>query len=704
MKLGFKFKAMTDVGVSRSVNQDSFAFITKKPRGCFIVADGMGGVKGGGTASSITIHSLIRDVEKRYDSSEELDQAYVKESVLRANKAILATGEQEQGLSGMGTTLCFLSFSSSGVIVSHIGDSRIYLLQDNVLHPITKDHTLIQELVDSGKLAENDAENHPVSHLLTRAMGQEDPLEPEFSELPVELKDGGRFLICSDGLTGHLDNEEIKRILVEGSVEVAAEALIEAANKAGGSDNITTVVIDYTPEDCGLREEKHIEFSSEEGKKYVESKEVQEVAVELGEVREAETELNEEDEDEDAEVVEKPEKRVLVKEEPILEEDVYVPPTGKSNEFISSVAKSFAFAFMVLGAFIVVLQVVKKDPVPQVAVEINEVPFETPEIDLSEDVLLGFKKFSEGHYPTEADLKEIEPLAAGIKSRAEFFLESEDEWLDIFPTTSEIEKLRRKNSLVASKSVTQDELSVALFALSSFRKLLDQPDYGSREALREEIGLQLDVASETQLGYGRTADRLVEKNLERLAVLRGLRKTYQADTSDVLLLVADEVAQFDPEVAAVMRSYKQADSQKDDAFTAFQNSRGQPDFPQKIATYRGAVETLDAVRDTLKMRVERTFTEGPKLIVKDTINLLLGAWHAKEEVALITRKSNVVSLFNFGSSQSNRKEEEDFATKLVLTYNNFLDFEERLPLKEELKFRKLELARDYGLPIEDLAP
>jgi serine/threonine protein phosphatase PrpC len=222
--------ARTDVGRVREGNEDSY--MVHEP--LFAVADGMGGHQGGEVASKLALDTL-----KQVAGGERA----LIQAVQDANRAVFDRAGRDPGLAGMGTTLTAFLVEGDAVRLAHVGDSRAYLLRDGQLQRITKDHTVVERLVEEGRLTPQEAEIHPQRSILTRAIGVEGDVQVD--QGTIEVSPGDRLLLCSDGLTGMVGEEEITRILTERSdPQAAADALIEAANEAGGQDNITAVVID----------------------------------------------------------------------------------------------------------------------------------------------------------------------------------------------------------------------------------------------------------------------------------------------------------------------------------------------------------------------------------------------------------------------------------------------------------------------------
>ena len=231
-----KFYAITDIGRKRELNED-YIYTSGQPIGAlpnlFIVADGMGGHKAGDYAS---MHTVDRFVEVIRELGEEHGvQDAINEAVTAANAYIYQRSRENSNLSGMGTTLVLASCIGNEAIVANIGDSRLYLVND-AMTQITRDHSLVEEMVTLGGIDREMARNHPDKNIITRALG---------AEKTQELVEGDKLLLCSDGLTNMLRDEEIHQIIQENKeLEQAAKALIDAANENGGRDNIAVVLVE----------------------------------------------------------------------------------------------------------------------------------------------------------------------------------------------------------------------------------------------------------------------------------------------------------------------------------------------------------------------------------------------------------------------------------------------------------------------------
>ena len=239
-----KFYAITDIGRKRELNED-YIYTSGQPIGAlpnlFIVADGMGGHKAGDYAS---MHTVDRFVEVIRELGEEHGlQDSINEAVTAANAYIYQRSRENSNLSGMGTTLVLASCIGNEAIVANIGDSRLYLVNDDAMTQITRDHSLVEEMVTLGGIDREMARNHPDKNIITRAVGVKEKVAADFFE--VDLTKGDKLLLCSDGLTNMLRDEEIYQIIQDNKeLEQAAKALVDAANENGGRDNIAVVLVE----------------------------------------------------------------------------------------------------------------------------------------------------------------------------------------------------------------------------------------------------------------------------------------------------------------------------------------------------------------------------------------------------------------------------------------------------------------------------
>lgn len=237
-----KTYSMTDIGRKRKLNQDT-VYSCEHPLGnlnnLFIVADGMGGHKAGDYASAYTVKAIEREVEVCDDKSPI---KILREAITVANIEIYEKACSEPDFAGMGTTCVAATIEDDTLYVANVGDSRLYVI-DRQITQITKDHSLVAELVRKGSLDESQAKAHPDKNIITRAIGAASTIDIDFFE--VDLSPGDIILMCTDGLTNMVDDDEILRIARTGvDVPEIAENLIKMANHNGGKDNIGVVIIE----------------------------------------------------------------------------------------------------------------------------------------------------------------------------------------------------------------------------------------------------------------------------------------------------------------------------------------------------------------------------------------------------------------------------------------------------------------------------
>ena len=223
------------------MNQD-YVYTSETPVGnlpnLFILADGMGGHNAGDYASRYTVEVIVDSVRK---SSEASPVAIIRQAIRQANQAVMEKAQTDIDLEGLGTTVVVATIRAQELCVANVGDSRLYLAGSESFSQITKDHSYVQEMVRRGGISPEAARVHPDRNIITRAVGGGYDVEVDFFE--VELKEGDRILMCSDGLTDMLEDEEIFEIINEKqNIEDAVEELIEAANDYGGNDNITVIL------------------------------------------------------------------------------------------------------------------------------------------------------------------------------------------------------------------------------------------------------------------------------------------------------------------------------------------------------------------------------------------------------------------------------------------------------------------------------
>lgn len=238
-----KAYSITDIGKRRSSNQD-FVYASEQPVGnlpnLLIVADGMGGHNAGDLASRYTVESMVEYIEK---AEEKRPIPLLSMAIHHANDLVMEKSRTDKSLEGMGTTVVAATIQDEYLYVANVGDSRLYLI-DQEIEQITRDHSLVEEMIRMGELQRQDARSHPDRNVITRAIGVHSPVKIDFFDMKLEK--GDRILLCSDGLTNMIDDDEILRVVKKcGSPKEAAQRLVTEANKSGGRDNISVVLAEY---------------------------------------------------------------------------------------------------------------------------------------------------------------------------------------------------------------------------------------------------------------------------------------------------------------------------------------------------------------------------------------------------------------------------------------------------------------------------
>ncbi|MCI8277269.1 MAG: Stp1/IreP family PP2C-type Ser/Thr phosphatase [Clostridia bacterium] len=237
--------AKSDIGKAREMNQDSFYVSSEEDEvKLFILADGMGGYKGGEIASSIAVNCtknyIINNISKIKKEKEEFLNL-INSAVEYANLIVHEKSKEDIELHDMGTTLDICLIYNNRVFIGHVGDSRVYRIRKNIIRKLTTDHSYVEKLVKEGTITKEEAYNHPKKNMLMKALGCNTLVEPDVM-CKGFLKDD-ILLMCSDGLTNMIKDNEIYKILLE-NPEDPATALIKKANENGGYDNITTIIVD----------------------------------------------------------------------------------------------------------------------------------------------------------------------------------------------------------------------------------------------------------------------------------------------------------------------------------------------------------------------------------------------------------------------------------------------------------------------------
>ncbi len=235
--------SITDIGKRRQLNQD-FVFTSVLPLGnlpnLFVVADGMGGHKAGDYASKCTVETIVEEVAK----SKKTEPVQILDDAIQcANRLIRKKSLEDESMDGMGTTVVASTYVDGTLYVANVGDSRLYVIDDTVtITQITRDHSLVEEMVRMGGIDREAARNHPDKNIITRAVGASGSVNVDFFEVP--MKDTDTVLMCSDGLTNMIEDPDILRLLnSETELKAKAELLIKTANDNGGKDNIAVLLM-----------------------------------------------------------------------------------------------------------------------------------------------------------------------------------------------------------------------------------------------------------------------------------------------------------------------------------------------------------------------------------------------------------------------------------------------------------------------------
>ena len=238
-----KSYSITDVGQKRTVNQD-FVFTSETPVGnlpnLFVVADGMGGHKAGDFASSYAVEVLLSTIREDENSNPV---KIIRAAIETANTQLLREASDNEAMSGMGTTMVLVTIVGHYAYVANVGDSRLYLIDENKISQITKDHSLVEVMVRMGEISRDDARNHPDKNIITRALGAGRDVDVDFFD--IRLTPGDILLLCSDGLSNMVPDEDIRQVIrTSETLEETGRRLVSMANDNGGRDNIAVVLVE----------------------------------------------------------------------------------------------------------------------------------------------------------------------------------------------------------------------------------------------------------------------------------------------------------------------------------------------------------------------------------------------------------------------------------------------------------------------------
>lgn len=241
-----KIVARTDKGVVRDNNQDSYtAFELEGGAVLAVVCDGMGGAAEGALASSEGVKMIREFVAERYktDMSDISVKSLLLSAIENANKHIYNISQTDESFEGMGTTVVTALIANSFVYIAHAGDSRAYIISEGIISQLTRDHSVVQNMLENGEITPEEAVDHPSKHIITRALGVDDFIRTDFCQEPFENND--LLILCTDGLTNYVKSDDILHLTSDGDYYKYADRLVNLANQNGGGDNITVVAVTY---------------------------------------------------------------------------------------------------------------------------------------------------------------------------------------------------------------------------------------------------------------------------------------------------------------------------------------------------------------------------------------------------------------------------------------------------------------------------
>jgi len=233
----------TDTGLERKDNEDAIGYVSDERSGChlIVVADGVGGAACGQVASQLAVQTIRQSFFSTVDSDFSINDRLAL-AIAEANRLIFYRSSRDRHCRGMGSTCAALALDEQFAHIAHIGDSRVYLIRGGRIRQLTRDHSRVQRMLDDGLITEEEAANHPDRDWLDRALGQREHILPDVLNDPIRFRQDDTFIVCTDGLTNLLRDEEIFRLVQCAPASHACEALIEIANERGGNDNITVAI------------------------------------------------------------------------------------------------------------------------------------------------------------------------------------------------------------------------------------------------------------------------------------------------------------------------------------------------------------------------------------------------------------------------------------------------------------------------------
>lgn len=238
-----EISAFTDIGNVRETNQDAYRAGTFKSGAVWaVVCDGMGGVSGGSVASEMCAETVAAHIKKAFRANMTVKSIknLLCSAIIAANIEVFETGRENNDLKGMGTTIVAAIISGGFSVIAHVGDSRAYIVNDEI-RQITKDHSIVQYMIDSGKITSQQAKTHPDRNIITRAIGVDAVVDVDIDV--EDVADGNVLLICTDGLTGYVSDSDMFDLIKNTDFNNSAKVLVKKASENGGRDNITAVTV-----------------------------------------------------------------------------------------------------------------------------------------------------------------------------------------------------------------------------------------------------------------------------------------------------------------------------------------------------------------------------------------------------------------------------------------------------------------------------
>lgn len=243
MKLHLDIGNHSDVGKARERNEDYFGSFSGGFGNLLVVCDGMGGHKGGEIASRLAVETLKNHFEELSGDFNPTEE--IRKALQEANDSLIETAERDSSLADMGSTVVLVLIRENLAYCASLGDSRIYLVTENGIRQFTKDHSLVQQMVDSNMITKEEAKDHPKKNVITKALGIDEALDPDIHD-PLGLKENYKLVLCTDGLTSTVNGEEILEKVENNSPQQASQKLVDLANERGGADNITVQVVSFS--------------------------------------------------------------------------------------------------------------------------------------------------------------------------------------------------------------------------------------------------------------------------------------------------------------------------------------------------------------------------------------------------------------------------------------------------------------------------